>query len=100
MPLLSATVLGLAMVWLPLRLNSSTSRTPVQESQLAQLMPGRKLSPMQLSLVSRNANVSPAASPLAFSLAAPPEFVSIPWPHSWRNTAASSPVFEQPPPDR
>jgi hypothetical protein len=77
-----------------------TSRTPVQAVQLWQFEPGRKFWPMQPSRVSRKAKVSPTASPEPFSLAAPPVLVSMPWPHSWRKTAAISPVLEQPPPER
>src|ERR1700712_3697944 len=101
MPVSEATLLGLAIVWLPPVANEARSRTPVQVAlQLVQATPGRKFLPMQASFVSRNAKVSPTASPVPLSEAAPPELVSIPWPHSWRNTAAISPVFEQPPPER
>src|SRR3954454_16867521 len=101
MPVSEATLLGLAMVWLPPVAKEARSRTPVQVAlQLAQATPGWKFLPMQASLVSRKAKVSPTASPVPLSEAAPPEFVSMPWPHSWRKTAAISPVFEQPPPER
>src|SRR5215217_9688684 len=101
MPLLSATVLGLAIVWLPPVAKEAMSRTPVQEAlQLAQATPGWKFLPMQGSLVSMKAKESPTASLVPLSAAAPPELVSMPWPHSWRNTAAISPVLEQPPPER
>src|SRR5579885_2842236 len=96
-PVSEATFAGLAIVWAPPRPNSATSRTPVQAVQLKQLTPGLKFWPMQETLVSRKAKVSPTASPVPLSEAAPPELVSIPWPHSWRKTAAISPVFEQPP---
>ena len=87
---------GVAITAAPRVLNASTSRTPVQlASQLWHGIPGVKFSPMQASLVSRNANVSPTASPLPYSLAAPPELLSMPCPHSCRNTAAISPVLEQ-----
>ena len=88
------------MTALPRVLKASTSRTPVQVPQLWQGCPGMKLWPMHGSLVSRKAKVSPTASPVPYSLAAPPLFWSMPWPHSCRNTAAISPVFEQPPPER
>ena len=42
----------------------------MQAVQLVQLTPGRKFWPMQGSLVSRNAKVSPTASPEPASLAA------------------------------
>src|SRR4051794_37996356 len=99
MPVLLATLAGVAIVALPPTAKSETSRTPVQALQLAQLTPGLKLGPMQPTLVSRKAKVSPTASPVPLSLAEPPELVSMPWPHSWRNTAAISPVLEQPPPE-
>src|SRR3954452_21611884 len=101
MPVSEPTLEGLAMVWLPPLPKEARSRTPVQvELQLAQATPGRKFLPMQASLVSRKAKGSPTASPAPLSEAAPPELVSIPWPHSWRKTAAISPVLEQPPPER
>src|SRR5215203_971848 len=101
MPVLEATLLGLAIVWLPPLAKDAMSRTTVQVAlQLAQGTPGRKFLPMQGSLVSMKAKVSPTASPVPLSEAAPPELVSMPWPHSWRKTAAISPVLEQPPPER
>src|SRR5262245_31935331 len=103
MPLLAATFAGLAIfvpVAPPATEKSATSRTPVQLVQLGQFKPGRKFCPMHPSRVCVNAKVSPSASPEPWSDAAPPELVSMPWPHSCRNTPASSPVFEQPPPER
>src|ERR671921_301971 len=100
MPPLSATVLGLAITALPPVAKSATSRTPEQAEQLAQLTPGWNFWPMQGSLVPGKDKVSPTASPVPASAAAPPELVSMPWPHSWRKTAAISPVLEQPPPER
>ncbi len=101
MPVLAVTLDGRAMRPGPEMSKSETSRTPVQATQLWQFEPGRKFWPMQPSRVSRKANVSPTASPEPWSLAAaPPVLVSMPWPHSWRKTAAISPVFEQPPPER
>src|SRR5690606_21531930 len=100
MPPGAVTLAGDAMVRAPSRARSPTSRAPVQLVQLWQGTPGRKLGPMHDSRVSRNAKVSPTASPLAFSLAEPPVLLSSPCPHSCRNTAAISPVLEQPPPER
>ena len=62
---------------------------------MSQFTPGVKFGPMQESLVSRKAKVSPTASPEPYSLAEPPVLSSSPWPHSCRKTAAISPVFEQ-----
>src|SRR6185436_14056468 len=100
MPALAVAWAGEAMVCGPPTAKLDMLRTPVQVPQLAHGTPGWKFGPMQESLVSRKAKVSPVASPERLSLAAPPELVSIPWPHSWRKTAAISPVFEQPPPER
>ncbi len=78
MPDEAVTLAGVASVRVPSRLKSPTSRTPVQLVQLWHSPPGRKFGPMQLSRVSRNANVSPTASPLPYSLAAPPVLLSRP----------------------
>src|SRR5262249_9740987 len=101
MPVSLLTLAGFAVVWLRALAEEARAGTPGQEElQLAHGTPGRKFLPMQASLVSRKAKVSPTASPEAASEAAPPVLLSMPWPHSWRKTAAISPVFEQPPPER